>query len=66
MLSMGDKRDYLERIFICMMCKFQHVWLMHVGITIVLVKLVFPSLRRFQNGTKSSDEVLCKIKEILS
>jgi hypothetical protein len=32
-------------------------------ITIVLVKLVSSSCRRFQNGTKSSDEVLCKIKE---
>jgi hypothetical protein len=43
------------RTFIYMMCKFQLVWLMHMRITIVLVKLVFLSCRRFQNGTNSSD-----------
>jgi hypothetical protein len=30
----------LVRTFIYMMCKFQLVWLMHMRITIVLVKLV--------------------------
>jgi hypothetical protein len=29
---------------------------MHMRITIVLVELIFSSCRRFQNGTKSSDE----------
>jgi hypothetical protein len=35
-----------------MMCKFQLVWLMHMRITIVLVKLGFLLCRRFQNGKK--------------
>jgi hypothetical protein len=46
-----------------MIRKFQLVWLMHMRITIVVVKLVFSSCRKFQNGTKSSEYVLCKIKE---
>jgi hypothetical protein len=45
------------------MCKFRLVWFMHMRITIVLVKLVLSSCRRFQNGIKNSDLVLCKIKE---
>jgi hypothetical protein len=63
MPSIGDEQDYLEIMFIYMMCKFQLVWLMHMRITVVLVKLLFSSYRRIQNGTKSSDHVLHKIKE---
>jgi hypothetical protein len=37
--------------------------LMQMRIIIFLAKLVFSSCRRFQDRTKSRDEVLCKIKE---
>lgn len=47
---------------IYMMCKFQLVWLMHRRNTTVLMNLVFSPCPSFQNGTKSSDYVLCKIK----
>jgi hypothetical protein len=40
MTSTRDERDWLERTLVFMMCEFQFVSLMHVRITIVLVKLV--------------------------
>jgi hypothetical protein len=55
MSSIADERDYLERMFIYMTCKFQLVWLTHMRITVILVKLLLPWCRKFQNGTKCSD-----------
>jgi hypothetical protein len=42
--NIGDEWDYLERTFIYIICTFQLVWLMHMRITIVLVKF-FLSVR---------------------
>jgi hypothetical protein len=56
-VPIGDERHYIQRTVTYMMCKFQFVWLMYMRITTVLVKLVFLSCLRFQNYTKSSDEV---------
>jgi hypothetical protein len=50
-----NERDQLQRIFICMMPKFQLAWLMQIRIADALVKLVFPPFLRFQNGTKNND-----------
>jgi hypothetical protein len=36
---------------------------MHMGITIVLVKLVFPSCCRFQSGTKQRFKFCVKLKK---
>jgi hypothetical protein len=44
----GDEREWLERTFICLMCKFQLVWLMHMRITVLLVKLVFRRIEGFK------------------
>jgi hypothetical protein len=45
------------------MCKFQLVWLMHMRITTVLVKLIFSSCRRFQNGKKAAINFCVKLKK---
>jgi hypothetical protein len=45
-----------------MMCKFELVWLMHMMITIILVKLVFRIIEGFKMERRPKIK-LCKIKE---
>jgi hypothetical protein len=50
--------------FIYVIFQFQLHRLMHMKIIFVLVKLIFSSCTRFQNGAKRLDYILCEIKKI--
>jgi hypothetical protein len=52
----------IERSFICKMCTFYLHWLMHMRITIVLVKLVFHSVRSFDMEQRRVIQVSVKWK----
>jgi hypothetical protein len=58
-----DEQDQLERTIIYLMCKFQLVWLMHIGTTIVLVKLVFCCIEDFRIEQRAAFKFCVKLKK---
>jgi hypothetical protein len=53
----------LVRMFIYMMCKFQLLWMLHMRITIVLVKSVFCHIEGFKMEQRAVIKICVKLKK---